>query len=67
MTFECLVHAVDDECVECEAHEVNSSNPVEFAEVYLSTFPADIRPLLVEGAVFYWWFESGESQIMVRG
>ncbi len=53
--WECVIHEVSDECVSCELHDLTDpSCPIEFAEVYLSEFSDFDRPLLEEGAVFYW-------------
>lgn len=53
--WECVVSRVRDDCVECEMHDLtDESMPVEQAEVYLEEFNHYDRPLLQEGAVFYW-------------
>lgn len=53
--WECVVSRVQDDCVECELHDLtDESKPVEVAEVYLEQFNHYDRPLLCEGAVFYW-------------
>lgn len=53
--WECVVLNVHDDCVECEMHDLSDeSQPVEWAEVCLEEFNRFDRPLLCEGAVFYW-------------
>jgi len=53
--WECVIHEVSEECVSCELHDLTDSLcPTEFAEIYVSEFSDFDRPLLEEGAVFYW-------------
>lgn len=53
--WECVISRVHDDCVECEMHDLtDESMPAEQAEVYLEEFNHYDRPLLQEGAVFYW-------------
>jgi hypothetical protein len=53
--WECVVLRVRDDLVECEMHDLtNDSEPVEYAEVYINEFSLFDKPLLCEGAVFYW-------------
>ncbi|MEI8371276.1 MAG: hypothetical protein WCJ35_00415 [Planctomycetota bacterium] len=53
--WECVVLRVHDDCVECEMHDLtDDSQPVECAELYLEEFNSFDKPLLCEGAVFYW-------------
>lgn len=53
--WECIVSRVQDDCVECEMHDLtDESKPVEFAEIYLDEFNEFDRALLCEGAIFYW-------------
>ncbi len=53
--WECVVLAKDDEVVCCEMHDLtDETKPSEYAEIFLRQFNAYDRPLLVEGAVFYW-------------
>ena len=52
---ECVVLDADAEAVHCEMHDLtNESNPIEYAEVLWSEFNEYDKPLLTEGAVFYW-------------
>jgi len=53
--WECVVQTTDNECVECEMYDLtNEASPPEYASIYLDEFNLFDRPLLVEGAVFYW-------------
>jgi hypothetical protein len=53
--WECVVSHVRDDCVECEMYDLtDESMPMEQAELYLEEFNHYDRPLLQEGAVFYW-------------
>lgn len=53
--WECVVIDVDEDCVECEMHDLtDDSQPVELAEIYLDEFNLFDRHLLAEGTVFYW-------------
>ena len=53
--WECIVLDADTEAVHCEMHDLtNESNPIEYAEVLWSEFNEYDKPLLTEGAVFYW-------------
>lgn len=53
--WECVVLERQDDVVCCELYDLtNESNPIEYAEVLLNEFNAWDRPLLIEGAVFYW-------------
>lgn len=53
--WECVVLDADAETVQCEMHDLtNESNPIEYAEVLWSEFNEYDKPLLTEGAVFYW-------------
>jgi hypothetical protein len=53
--WECIVFCVHHGYVECEMHDLtDESKPVEQAELYLEEFSHYDRPLLQEGAVFYW-------------
>lgn len=53
--WECVVIEVQPDCVACEMHDLtDDSQPEEYAEVYLTEFSLFDRPLLQEGAVFYW-------------
>lgn len=64
--WECVISAVRDEVVECEMHDLlDPRQPVEVAEIYIAKFEEFDRPLLEEGAVFYWsigvhWQDSGQ-------
>jgi hypothetical protein len=50
-----VVLEADDEVVCCEMHDLtDESRPNEYAEIFLRQFNAYDRPLLIEGAVFYW-------------
>lgn len=53
--WECVILEVRDDCVYCQMHDLtDESNPEEFAELLLSEFNEYDRPILSEGAVFYW-------------
>lgn len=53
--WECVVLDSDAEAVHCEMYDLtNESNPTEYAEVLWSEFNEYDKPLLTEGAVFYW-------------
>lgn len=53
--WECVVLSTDDETVHCEMHDLtDESNPIEYAELLWSEFNDYDKPLLHEGAVFYW-------------
>jgi hypothetical protein len=53
--WECVVVEVRDDIVSCEMLDLtDDTSPPEFADVYLSEFSPFDRPLLEEGAVFYW-------------
>lgn len=53
--WECVVTHVQNDCVECEMHDLtDESKPVEYAEVFIGEFNHFDRELLREGAVFYW-------------
>ena len=53
--WECVVISTDEETVHCEMHDLtDEDNSVEFAELLWSEFNDYDKPLLVEGAVFYW-------------
>lgn len=53
--WECVITNVEGDCVECEMHDLrNTRQPVELAEVYIDEFSDFDKPLLQEGAVFYW-------------
>lgn len=53
--WECVIHEISGDCVSCELHDLTDSTcPTEFAEIYISEFSEFDRPLLEEGAVFYW-------------
>lgn len=53
--WECVVLSTDDETVHCEMHDLtNETNQIEFAELLWSEFNEYDKPLLQEGAVFYW-------------
>jgi hypothetical protein len=53
--WECIVTAVQDDCVCCEMHDLSvESNPIEYAEVLVEEFSEYDRPILTEGSVFYW-------------
>jgi hypothetical protein len=53
--WECVILEVRDNCVYCQMHDLtDGTNPEEFAEVLISEFNEYDRPILSEGAVFYW-------------
>ena len=53
--WECVVLSTDVATVHCEMHDLtNESNEVEYAELLWSEFNDYDKPLLQEGAVFYW-------------
>ena len=53
--WECVVLDTDSDVVYCEMHDLtNEQNPIEYAEVLWSEFNEYDKPLLTEGAVFYW-------------
>jgi len=53
--WECVVVGVYDDIVSCEMFDLtDDTSPQEFADVYLAEFSPFDRPLLAEGAVFYW-------------
>lgn len=53
--WECIVLGVRDGYVACELHDLtDESQPVEYAEILVDEFHEYDRPLLTEGAVFYW-------------
>ena len=53
--WECIVTAIQDDCVCCEMHDLtDESNPAEYAEVLIEEFSEYDRPMLAEGSVFYW-------------
>ena len=53
--WECVVLAVQADCIECEMHDLaDVSRSFEYAEIYIEEFSDFDRPLLQEGAVFYW-------------
>ncbi len=53
--WECVVLNADAAAVYCEMHDLtNEQNPIEYAEVLWSEFNEYDKPLLTEGAVFYW-------------
>lgn len=53
--WECVVLATDNETVQCEMHDLtDETNSIEFAELLWSEFNEYDKPLLEEGAVFYW-------------
>lgn len=52
--FECLVIRSNDKIVECEIHDLTQRKPVEYAEIYRSSFKNFDSSLLTEGRVFYW-------------
>ncbi|MBS0262359.1 MAG: hypothetical protein JSS02_10450 [Planctomycetes bacterium] len=61
--WECVVLAVHGDTVECEMHDLtDSSRAVEWSEIFLDEFSLFDRPLLVEGAVFYWSIGREESK-----
>lgn len=53
--WECVITSVHEDCVECEMYDLRGAGqPVEYAEVYIDEFSHFDKPLLQEGAVFYW-------------
>ena len=53
--WECVVLDVRDDCVYCQMHDLtDESNSEEYTEVLLAEFNEYDRPILSEGAVFYW-------------
>lgn len=53
--WECVVLNVRKDYIECEMHDLtDNSQPPEYAEIDLDEFHHYDRPLLAEGAVFYW-------------
>lgn len=53
--WECVVLEHQGDVVCCELYDLtDESNPIEYAEVLLREFNQWDRPLLIEGAVFYW-------------
>ncbi len=53
--WECIVLGVREGYVDCEMHDLtDESQPVEYAEILVDEFHEYDRPLLAEGAVFYW-------------
>lgn len=53
--WECIVTAIQGDCVCCEMHDLSDgSNPTEYAEVLIEEFSEYDRPILGEGSVFYW-------------
>lgn len=49
--FECVVDEVDKEVAYCTLYDLtDTSNPIEFAEIFLSAFHKEPR----EGDVFHW-------------
>jgi hypothetical protein len=53
--WECVVQRTDNECVECEMYDLtNEASQPEYASIYLDEFNLFDRPLLEDGAVFYW-------------
>lgn len=68
VTFECLVHSVDRECVTCEMHDItDESMPVEIAEIWCGKIPANTLAVLRRNQIFYWSvFPDGSSTFRVR-
>ncbi len=53
--WECVVLGTDVETVHCEMRDLSDENmPVEYAELFWGEFNEYDKPLLEEGAVFYW-------------
>lgn len=53
--WECIVIETDQETVKVEMFDLtDETNPVEYAEIYWSEFNDYDKPLIEEGAVFYW-------------
>ena len=53
--WECIILEVGGDSVYCQMHDLtDESSPEEFAHVLISEFNEYDRPILSEGAVFYW-------------